>query len=81
VRDTEKALTRYHECLAHWCTFIGVPELRIVIATRRVDPRMGNTSYRLVHIMRGDPPSQLFEVPGQFTVRDQPPFPPPPGTR
>ena len=57
------------------------PELRIVVATRRVDPRLGNTSHRLVNIMRGDPPPQLFEMPGEFTVRDQPPFPPPPGVR
>jgi hypothetical protein len=56
-------------------------ELRVVVATRRVDPRFGNTSYRLVNIVRGDPPSQLFEVPADFTLRDQPPFPPPPGAR
>ena len=57
------------------------PELRVVVATRRVDPRFGNTSYRLVNIVRGDPPSQLFEVPADFTLRDQPPFPPGPGAR
>jgi hypothetical protein len=57
------------------------PELRVVVATRRVDPRFGNTSYRLVNIMRGDPASQLFEVPADFTLRDQPLFPPPPGAR
>jgi hypothetical protein len=57
------------------------PDLRVVVATKRVDPRFGNSSYRLVNIMRGEPASQLFEVPGDFTVRDQPPFPPPPGAR
>ena len=57
------------------------PELRMVLATRRVDPRLGNTSYRLVNITRGDPPPQLFELPAEFTVRDQPPFPPPAAVR
>ena len=57
------------------------PELRVVVATRRIDPRFGNSSYRLVNIVRGDPPSQLFEVPPDFTVRDQPLFLPPPGAR
>jgi hypothetical protein len=52
------------------------PELRTVVATKRRDPRFGDVSYRLVNIMRAEPPSHLFEVPPDFTVRDQPPFPP-----
>jgi hypothetical protein len=54
------------------------PELRIVVATKRIDPRFGDTSYRLVNIVRAEPPGHLFEVPADFTVRDQPAFPPPP---
>jgi hypothetical protein len=53
------------------------PELRVVVATKRIDPRFGDTSYRLVNIVRAEPPGHLFEVPADFTVRDQPAFPPP----
>jgi hypothetical protein len=54
------------------------PDLRVVVATKRIDPRFGDTSYRLVNIVRAEPPAHLFEVPVDFTVRDQPAFPPPP---
>ena len=52
------------------------PDLRTVVATKRRDPRFGDVSYRMVNIVRAEPPSHLFEVPPDFTVRDQPPFPP-----
>lgn len=52
------------------------PELSTIVATRRTDPRFGDVSYRLVNIVRAEPPSHLFEVPADFAVRDQVPFPP-----
>lgn len=54
------------------------PELGVVVSTKRLDPRYGDVMYRLVNIVRAEPPAQLFEVPADFDVRDQPPFPPPP---
>lgn len=54
------------------------PELRVVVSTKRVDPRFGDVTYRLVNIVRAEPPAELFEVPAHFTVREEPRFPPPP---
>jgi hypothetical protein len=42
------------------------PELQEVIYTRRVDPRSGESTYRLTEIKRGDPPASLFEVPADY---------------
>jgi hypothetical protein len=53
-------------------------ELRVVVSTKRVDPRFGDVTYRLVSIVRAEPPAELFEVPADFTVREEPRFPPPP---
>jgi hypothetical protein len=39
------------------------PELRIVILSRRPDPRFGETTYRLTNITRSEPPASLFEKP------------------
>jgi hypothetical protein len=53
-------------------------DLKVVVATKRTDPRFGDVTYRLVNIARSEPPAHLFDVPADFTIRDQPPFPPPP---
>lgn len=50
------------------------PELQIVVHSRRVDPRFGEVTYRLVNISRAEPASHLFDVPADFTVREQRPF-------
>ncbi|HEY5618522.1 MAG TPA: hypothetical protein VIK60_11295 [Vicinamibacterales bacterium] len=44
------------------------PELRTVILSRRSDPRFGETTYRLENIVRTEPPSELFQVPSDFTI-------------
>lgn len=41
------------------------PELRIVVLSRRSDPRFGETTYRLTKITRAEPPSTLFEPPAR----------------
>lgn len=51
-------------------------DLRVVVATKRTDPRFGDVTYRLVNIARSEPPAHLFDVPADFTIRDQPPRPP-----
>jgi hypothetical protein len=38
------------------------PELRVVVLSRRSDPRFGEITYRLTKIVRSEPPAALFEV-------------------
>jgi hypothetical protein len=47
------------------------PELKVVVMTRRTDPRFGETRFRLTNIVRGEPPAHLFEVPSDFRIEDQ----------
>jgi hypothetical protein len=46
------------------------PELKVVVLTRRSDPRLGETVYRLTNIDRSEPPPDLFKVPEGFTVEE-----------
>jgi hypothetical protein len=48
------------------------PELGIVLLTRRLDPRFGETVYRVTNINRAEPPADLFSVPLDFKVKDVP---------
>lgn len=41
----------------------------LVVATRHVDPRSGETSYRLVNLKRGEPDAALFKLPGDYELR------------
>jgi hypothetical protein len=50
------------------------PELRIVVASRRSDPRFGETNFRLENIVRVEPPAELFRVPADFTIEAGKPF-------
>jgi len=52
------------------------PELKIVLESRRSDPRTGDVTYRVTHISRGEPDAALFEVPSDYTVVDRPGPPP-----
>jgi hypothetical protein len=47
------------------------PELKVVVMTRRTDPRFGETRFRLTNIVRAEPPAHLFEVPSDFRIEDQ----------
>jgi hypothetical protein len=49
------------------------PELQIVVLTRRLDPRFGETVYRLVNIVRAEPAPELFKVPADYRVEEQTP--------
>jgi hypothetical protein len=49
------------------------PELQVVVSSRHSDPRLGETSYRLQNLSRGEPDKALFEVPAGFKVSDTPP--------
>jgi hypothetical protein len=48
------------------------PELQVVLMTRRVDPRFGETVYRLTGISRAEPAEDLFQIPADFRVEEGP---------
>jgi hypothetical protein len=45
-------------------------ELQTVVLTKNSDPRMGETTYRLTNINRGEPDPSLFQVPADYTVEE-----------
>lgn len=49
------------------------PDLLVTVASRHVDPRRGENSYRLSNVTRSEPSADLFKVPADYTVRDMPP--------
>ena len=44
-------------------------ELQMLVMTRHSDPRLGETTYRLTNIRRGEPDRSLFQVPTDYTVK------------
>lgn len=46
------------------------PELQTTVLSKREDPRMGETVYRLSNVARSEPAASLFEVPAGYTVTD-----------
>jgi hypothetical protein len=44
------------------------PELKIVLASHRKDPRFGETNYRLTNLSRVEPDPELFRVPKGYRV-------------
>lgn len=48
------------------------PDLKVLVMSKTSDPRMGDTTYRLTNIQRSEPPASLFQVPEDYTVKDQP---------
>jgi hypothetical protein len=47
------------------------PELQTIVMTRHRDPRFGETVFRLTNINRSDPSPSLFEVPADYTVKEE----------
>jgi len=47
------------------------PELQVVVLTHRSDPRFGDTTYRLVNVVRSEPAPSLFDVPAHYRIDDQ----------
>jgi hypothetical protein len=45
-------------------------ELAAVIMSRELDPRSGETRYRLTNLSRAEPARSLFEVPSDYTIED-----------
>ncbi len=48
------------------------PALQVVVLSRRLDPRFGQTTYRLVDISRDEPDGALFAVPSGYTILESP---------
>ena len=44
------------------------PDLEAVVSSRNYDPRMGETTYRLVHVARGEQAPDLFAVPQGYAL-------------
>jgi len=45
-------------------------ELGVLVMSRRSDPRMGVTEYKLTNVSRSEPAHSLFEVPADYTVQE-----------
>jgi hypothetical protein len=48
------------------------PELQAVVMSKHSDPLVGETTYRLTNILRGEPARSLFEVPADYTIKETP---------
>ena len=48
------------------------PDLKIIVYSKRTDPRMGEQTFKLTNIMRAEPDASLFTVPADFKVSDGP---------
>jgi hypothetical protein len=46
------------------------PELKVLVLTHHSDPRSGESSYRLLNIIRAEPDRSLFMVPSDYTVKE-----------
>ena len=45
-------------------------ELKLYVMTRHMDPRFGETIYRLTNIKRGEPEASLFQVPSNYKIEE-----------
>jgi hypothetical protein len=48
------------------------PDLQAVVMSRHSDPRSGETVYKLTNINRSEPAHSLFEVPADYSIKEQP---------
>lgn len=46
------------------------PDLKVLVLTQHSDPRIGESSYRLLNIIRAEPNPSFFQVPPDYTVRE-----------
>ncbi len=50
------------------------PDLQVVVKSVRTDPRIGESTYALSNIQRGDPDPTLFQIPQGYTVHESADF-------
>jgi hypothetical protein len=48
------------------------PDLKTIVSSKRSDPRMGEQTFRLTNLVRGEPDASLFGVPPDFKIVDGP---------
>ncbi|PWT80710.1 MAG: hypothetical protein C5B57_11800 [Blastocatellia bacterium] len=48
------------------------PDLQTIVSSKRSDPRIGEQTFELTHINRGEPDPSLFTVPADFRITDGP---------
>ncbi len=48
------------------------PDLKTIVYSKRSDPRMGDSTFRLTNIVRTEPDPALFTVPADFKLVDSP---------
>jgi hypothetical protein len=41
----------------------------VLVLTKHSDPRSGETTYRLVNVVRAEPDRSLFAVPPDYTIK------------
>jgi hypothetical protein len=46
------------------------PELQVLVQTKHTDPRVGETDYRLIGIVRAEPARSLFDLPPDYTLKE-----------
>ncbi len=46
------------------------PQLQTLVLSRRHDPRVGDTTYRLINVNLAEPAASLFQVPADYTLVD-----------
>ncbi|HEV2664662.1 MAG TPA: energy transducer TonB, partial [Blastocatellia bacterium] len=46
------------------------PELKMMILSKRSDPRFGESTYRVGNIVRSEPDAALFQIPSEYTIID-----------
>jgi hypothetical protein len=47
------------------------PDLQMIVQSKRSDPRVGETVYRLANVQLAEPDASLFQVPAGYTVQDE----------
>ncbi len=48
------------------------PDLKTIVSSKRIDPRMGEQTFRLTNIVRSEPDASQFAVPPDFKIVDGP---------
>ncbi len=46
--------------------------LKLLVMSKSSDPRMGETTYKLTNLSRAEPDPALFQIPADYTVKEQP---------
>src|SRR5262249_31192387 len=67
--DNEQPMVITHE---EWYA----PELHMIVLMKHSDPRFGETNFRLLNILRGEPAADLFQLPQGYRVVDSREMPP-----